>query len=60
MNATGSASSAILMAVSLIGGILLINGGLKELMPVEGRVFFIAGILFVGVGRRMLQQKLHS
>ncbi len=50
----------ILMAVSLIGGILLINGGLKELMPIEARVFFIAGILFVGAGRRMLQQKLHS
>ena len=48
------------MAVSLIGGILLINGGLKELMPVEARVFFIVGILSVGAGRRMLQQKLHS
>ena len=48
------------MAVSLIGGILLINGGLKELMPIEGRVFFILGILFLGVGRRMIQQKLHS
>ncbi len=50
----------IFMAVSLIGGILLINGGLKELMPIEARVFFIAGILLLGVGRRMVQQKLHS
>ena len=50
----------VLMTVSLIGGILLINGGLKELMPIEARVFFIAGILFVGAGRRMLQEKLHS
>ena len=50
----------ILMAVSLIGGILMINGGLKELMPIENRAFFIAGLLFLGVGRRMIQQKLHS
>lgn len=50
----------IIMAVSLLGGILLINGGLKELMSVEARVFFIAGILILGSGRRMLQQKLHS
>ena len=50
----------ILMAVSLIGGILLINGGLKELMSVEARIFFIIEILSVGAGRRMLQQKLHS
>ncbi len=50
----------ILMAVSLIGGILLINVGLKELMPVEARVLFVLGILSVGSGRRMLQQKLHS
>jgi hypothetical protein len=49
----------ILVAISLLGGILLINGGLKELMPVESRVFFIAGLLFLGVGRRMIQQKLH-
>jgi len=48
------------MAVSLIGGILLINGGLKELMPIEARVFVITGIFSLGVGRRMLQQKLHS
>ena len=48
------------MAVSLIGGILLINGGLKELMPIEARVFIIAGIFSLGAGRRMLQQKLHS
>ncbi len=48
------------MAVSLIGGILLINVGLKELMPVEARVFVILGILSLGAGRRMLQQKLHS
>ena len=49
-----------LMAIALIGGILLVNGGLKELMPVESRIFFIAGILSLGVGRRMLQQKLHG
>jgi len=49
-----------IMAISLIGGILLINGGLKELMSVEARLFFIAGILSLGAGRRMLQQKLHE
>jgi len=50
----------IMMAVSLLGGILLVNGGLKELMSVEARIFFIAGILSLGAGRRMLQQKLHN
>ena len=50
----------IFMAVSLIGGILLINGGLRELMPIEARVFVIAGIFSIGAGRRMLQEKLHS
>ena len=49
-----------IMAISVIGGILLINGGLKELLPVEARLFFIAGILSLGAGRRMLQQKLHE
>ena len=49
-----------LMAISLIGGALLINGGLKELMSVEARIFFIVGVLFLGSGRRMLQQKMHS
>jgi len=49
----------IMMAIALIGGVLLVNGALKELMPVESRTLFIAGILFIGVGRRMLQQKLH-
>jgi len=49
-----------MMAVSLLGGILLVNGGLKELMSVEARIFFIAGILSLGAGRRMLQQKLHN
>jgi hypothetical protein len=48
------------MAISLIGGILLINGGLKELLSVEARAFFILGILSLGAGRRMVQQKLHS
>ena len=49
----------ILMVISLIGGVLLINGALKGLMPVESRALFIAGILFIGAARRMLQQKLH-
>ena len=48
------------MAISLIGGVLLINGGLKELLPIEARAFFILGILSLGAGRRMVQQKLHS
>ena len=50
----------IMMAISLVGGALLINGGLKELMSVEARMLFIAGILVLGSGRRMLQQRLHS
>jgi hypothetical protein len=50
----------IFVAVSLLGGILLINGGLKELMSIEARVFFILGVLSLGAGRRMVQQKLHS
>jgi len=50
----------ILIAISLIGGILLINGGLNELMSIEARAFFIAGLLSLGAGRRMLQQKLHN
>jgi hypothetical protein len=49
-----------IMVVSLLGGILLINGGLKELMSVEARVFFVLGILSLGAARRMVQQKLHS
>ena len=49
----------ILMAFAIIGGILLINGGLREILALEGRIVLIAGIFSLGVGRRMLQERLH-
>jgi len=44
---------------ALVGGIVLINSGLSEFVPLESRIALVAGILSLGAARRMLQQRLH-
>ena len=48
-----------LMGAALLGGAALINGSLAEVLPLLERLELILGIVFLGTGRRMLQQRLH-
>ena len=49
----------LLMSAALGGGFLLLNGALGDLLPLLGRIQVFVAILFIGSGRRMLQQRLH-
>jgi hypothetical protein len=47
------------VVVSVAGGVLLINGALDENLPFGARVTLVLGIISLGAGRRMVQQRLH-
>jgi hypothetical protein len=48
-----------LMSLALLGGAALIYGSLDGFLPLLGILELIIGIVFLGMGRRMLQQRLH-
>ncbi len=48
-----------LAAFATLGGALLINAALDGVIPLVERLEMMAGVVFLGVGRRMTQQKLH-
>ncbi len=49
----------VFMGFALVGGFLLLNGALSDLLPLLARIQVVVAVLFLGSGRRMLQQRLH-
>ena len=48
-----------LASIATLGGALLINGSLDEVLPLVARLEIMVGFVSLGAGRRMIQQKLH-
>lgn len=48
-----------LMTLALAGGALLVERSVATVLPPFRRVELILGVVVLGMGRRMLQQRLH-
>lgn len=50
----------LLMPIALIGGFLLLNGALNDVLPRVARAQVFVALLVIGSGRRMLQDVIHG